>query len=242
MLRQALKPSEPLREVLAETWAFRAHGELEAADRFQRLARTLGKADARVCAMASEAAEDERRHAVLCAELACYFGAKVELCPENSVPVGYTELDTAECTLAEVVSLSCIAESLSVAALTTIRECAVATDVRDVVHEILKDEVKHARLGWAHLFAESRRGRSPFLSTFLPRMIAAGIPSDLFDGQADRGDDEALSFGQLSRARRLNILCETFVEVIFPGFEAAGVDTTAARLWLESRALRRKTS
>ena len=237
MLRQALTPTPAVREAVAGTWAFRATGEREAEDRFRRLARTLDRlgADESVRAMAHEAADDERRHSHLCAELAFSYGVTVELGARVSTPVGAPGLGLAACTLAEVVSLCCIAETLSVAALGKIREATVASDISTVVHELLKDEVKHARLGWAHLRVEVERGRAAFLADLLPGMMVAGIPADLFNDEAEVTTEEALAFGQLPRACRAEVFRETFEAVIFPGFEAAGVDTAAARAWLESQ-------
>jgi hypothetical protein len=138
-------------------------------------------------------------------------------------------------TLTEVVSLGCIAETLSVAALGAILDVTIAPDVRDVVRSILKDETSHAKLGWAHLAAERNAGRGDFLSERLPRMMEASIPVDLFASSTDVENDEALAFGQLPRSRRVSLFRETFDQVIFPGFDTLGIGTTAAREWLASR-------
>jgi hypothetical protein len=134
-----------------------------------------------------------------------------------------------------VVSLCCMAETLSVAALGAIFDVTVATDIRDVVHEILRDETSHAKLGWAHLATERAAGRGDFLSERLARMMAASIPDDLFAVDLDAENEEALAFGQLSRRRRVTVFRETFERVIFPGFDALGIATIAARAWLASR-------
>jgi hypothetical protein len=141
-----------------------------------------------------------------------------------------------ERTLAEVVSLCCVAETLSVASLGAIYDVTRAEDVRSVVHSILKDEVTHARLGWAHLGAERERGRGAFLAEWLPSMMAGGIPEDLFVLTDEVENEEALAFGQLTRKRRVDIFRSTFNEVIFPGFDTLGVSTDAARAWLAARA------
>ena len=45
----------------------------------------------------------------------------------------------------------------------------VATDeqIKTTLHELLKDEVGHAQLGWAHLAAERAAGRGGFLRDLL---------------------------------------------------------------------------
>jgi hypothetical protein len=232
-----MTPSSRVRSAVAATWAFRARGEREAEDRFRRLGETLRRlgADDAVQRLVLKAAEDERRHADLCCRLSATYGLRVETSREESRPVGAVGMSARDATLAEMVSLGCVAETLSVAALGAIRDVTLAEDIRAVVHEILKDEIDHAKVGWAHLGAERQRGRGTFLAAFLPDMLAAGIPEDLFRTEDDLENEEALSFGQLSRLRRVDIFRRTLVEVIFPGFEVAGVDTTAARAWFDER-------
>jgi hypothetical protein len=172
----------------------------------------------------------------LCANLARAYGETIDVPPTESLPVDRAGMSLEEATLVEIMSLCCIAETLSVAALGAILEVTVATDIRDVVQSILKDEASHAKLGWAHLAAERERGRGGFLGELLPRLMAASIPDDLFLAQGGPENEEALAFGQLPRSRRVTIFCETFDQVIFPGFGAVGVDTAAARTWLSERA------
>jgi hypothetical protein len=226
---------------VAATWAFRAKGEREAEDRFRRLAQTLVRIDAHetVQRLALEASSDERRHATLCADLARAYGQTIDTPPMESLPVDRAGMSVEDATLVEMVSLSCVAETLSVAALGAILEVTVATDIQDVVRSILKDETSHAKLGWAHLAAERERGRGSFLGEVLPRLMAASIPDDLFSARDGLENEEALAFGQLPRSRRTTIFCETFEKVIFPGFGILGVDTAVARAWLTERAATR---
>jgi hypothetical protein len=230
-------PSSLVREAVAATWAFRAKGEREAEDRFRRLARTLAELHAHetVQRLALSASADEERHAALCVDLVRAYGGSMEMPPVESLPVDREGMSLEDATLTEVVSLCCIAETLSVAALGAILEVTVATDIHDVVHAILKDETSHAKLGWAHLASERKAGRGDFLSARLAPMMAASIPDDLFLPGTDSDNQEALAFGQLSRTRRVVIFRETFDRVIFPGFDALGIGTAPARAWLASR-------
>jgi hypothetical protein len=155
--------------------------------------------------------------------------------PVESLPVDREGLSLEDATLTEVVSLCCIAETLSVAALGAILDVTTARDIQEVVRAILKDETSHAKLGWAHLATQREAGRGEFLSERLAHMMAASIPSDLFAVVTDIENEEALAFGQLSRSRRVALFRETFDEVIFPGFDAVGIGTAAARAWLASR-------
>lgn len=227
-----------VRRAVASLWVFRASGELEAAARFRRLSAELARAEASegVVAMAASAAEDEMRHHGLCAALASSYGLSVEAEPRVAIPVGDTTLSLRDRVLAEVVSLCCISETIATTVLTASMEAARAEDIRDAVHAILKDEVEHSRLGWAHLAGERSLGRGAFLAAWIPRMLEAGIPQDLFDAGAPLEDDAELQeYGCLSKARLRSIFCETLEQVVFPGFEMLGVDPAQARGWLGAR-------
>jgi hypothetical protein len=136
-----------------------------------------------------------------------------------------------------VVSLCCIGETLATTVLARTMEATTAPDVRHVVHEILTDEVSHSRLGWAHLAAESAAGHAGFVGELLPRMLAAGIPTDLFAAQPAGADAEALrAYGVLPKAELVEIFQATMRDVIFPGFEQMGIDVASARAWLARHA------
>lgn len=225
------------RRKVGALWAFRAGGEREAHDRFGRLANELARAAAipSVVEMARAASADEARHEGLCRDLAAAHGVTYRDTPRVSTPVGDPSFTLGERVLAEVVSLCCIGETLATTVLATTLEAATAHDVREVVHAILADEVRHSRLGWAHLAAESERGRAAFLGDFLPSMLAAGVPPDLFArGAAEPGEEALRAYGVLSKTELVEIFRATMSDVILPGFERLGVDATKARAWLQS--------
>ncbi len=220
-------------------WAFRAGGEREAHLRFARLEGELAfvGASPAVVEMAHRASVDEARHEILCRDLAAAYGVAPRDEPRVATPVGDASLTPGERVLAEIASLCCIGETLATTVLATTLEAVTAPDVRGVVHEILGDEVRHSRLGWAHLAGEAKLGHARFLGGFLPRMLAAGVPSDLFAGALPEPDAEALrGYGVLPKTELVEIFQATMEQVIFPGFEELGVDVTQARAWLSSQA------
>lgn len=235
LLRATVTTATPrVRRAVASTWAFRAVGEREAAARFQRLAAELSAASAEpvVVQMAAASAEDERRHVRLCAALAATYGGVVRSEESEARLVGVPGMSLADRVLMEVVSLGCIAETLAATTLATIREVTRTPDVRAVVQEILRDEVAHGRIGWAHLAAERRKARGAWLHEHLVGMLTTGIPDDLFAPDIEDEDPEMLAHGELSRARRAAVFRETLTEVIFPGLEGFGVDASSGRAWL----------
>jgi hypothetical protein len=229
----------------AANWAMRAGVELEAAARFRRIAQRLDATGAEpvVVSLAAQAARDEERHAARCVELVGRLDAPrlpgVARAPVTDLPeIGPRGLSAREQVLYEVVAMSCITESLSTALLGEMRDAAGDDRVREVLGEILRDEVQHARLGWAHLAAERRRGPCGFLADLLPAMLEGTTSDEVFQaGEPDPADVGAAlrGLGALPRAERRDRLGETLTSVVFPGLESLGVDASRGRVWLERK-------
>ena len=224
---------------MAGVWAFRARSEREASRRFDRLSRQLASQGAApvVTAMARKAADDERRHAVRCAEVAGRYGhAAIAEETLAAGEIGPASLGARERLLYEVVAFCCVTESINAALMTVSLELAEAPAVRAAVREILRDEVSHARLGWAHLAAERARGGGASIGAALPAMLSGTVRDELFSPADDDPQGAELSgHGELPRSTRAEILVATLGAVVFPGLEAHGIDTSAGRLWLAGR-------
>jgi hypothetical protein len=223
-----------LREIIASSWAVRARSEREAEERFRGLARSLASIGAHehVVALAVRASLDEQRHAVLCARIARFYGASVAHLPRPRTQIDTSGLDAEDATLAELVSLACVGETLSVAALGASLEVVRAPDIQQVLRSILRDEAAHAKFGWQNLTEARRLGRGDFLHDRLSHVLEASLPDDLFDVSLDVDVDEAARFGELCASHRAAIYRMTFDDVIFPWFERLGVDTGGARNWV----------
>jgi hypothetical protein len=231
-----------VRNEAARIWTFRHHAELEAADRFARLASRLSETGARaqIVQMAQSAASDEARPAALCADLVRHFGGELpsrrQSDPHEVAPSG---LAARERVLYEVVALSCITETLSVALLGAIALQAHDDRVKETVHRILRDEIEHGRLGWAHLSMEQAGGNVRFLGDYLPAMLKGTVQDEVFrrGGEPTEQENAILAgFGALSRGDRRAIFVSTMREVVFPGLERFDVDTRAGSRWLAERA------
>jgi hypothetical protein len=224
------------RRAVAETWRYRARAEREAQSRFTRLAERLEAvgASAPVLALARKAPRDERRHARLCAFVAARYGLPA---PERTAlpapEIAPASLALRERVLYEVVAFCCVAESLNAALLSVTVERARATLVREAARRLLRDEVDHARLGWAHLTAERRAGLGGFLAGWLPAMLRDSVEPELFLPEPPEPQAAALeAHGNLPRATRRALLRAGLCDVLLPGLEQAGVDTAPARAWL----------
>ncbi|HEX4381766.1 MAG TPA: ferritin-like domain-containing protein [Myxococcales bacterium] len=212
----------------AQAWEFRARVERDAAVRFARLAEEIAAFDAGspVPALMRKAAEDERRHELLCAELAgtsTSAAGETRLAPRSFGPRAAALYDT--------VAACCIAETESVATVTSLLAEDVGPRVREVLHEIARDEVVHAQMGWAHLAREAAAIDVTFLSAFIPAMLA-GTAGDLFTAAGP--EEDLRRFGVLPASRRREIFVQTLREVVFPGLEQCGLSARPACEWLEA--------
>jgi Rubrerythrin len=230
--------TERARRSAADAWAFRARVEQEAALRFDRLAATLGELDpgSPVPELMRRAADDERRHTQLCADLARSLGASLSLGQAAVPEIAPHHLDRRQATLYEVVAAACITETESMSTLTTLLEAGGEPPVREVLHAIAKDEVIHSRMGWAHLSREAERGDVTFLSDLVPVMLAGTVDEGLFGRPpVDEDPEGLLRLGVLPHARKREVFLRTLTDVVFPGLDRFGVDARPARAWLAER-------
>jgi len=212
-------------------WRHREATERQAALLFARLAgdlRALGT-DSALVGLARQAAEDERRHAVRCRAIVRRLGCDGEALAVRTVSsMGPPGLTPARRTLFAAVAISCVTETLSTALLLEMRGRARDDLVRRTVHEILRDEIDHARIGWAHLATESRRGDVGWLAAHLPGMLRAAIRGGM-DGDDPPDAADLSPYGILPRRDVLTVLEDVATSVLFPGLERYGIDTAAAR-------------
>lgn len=215
-----------------EAWAFRARVEREAALRFARLADEIAAFDAEspVPAMMRKAAEDERRHLAMCEELA---GGPVS--GGDDLRIAPRSLGARESALYETVAACCITETESVATVTSLLARDAVPRVREVLHEIARDEVGHSRMGWAHLAREAVTLDVGFLGRWIPSMLAPAAGTAFSPGVAE--SPELLEYGVLPLAQKRAVFVQTLLDVIFPGLERFGVPTGPARAWLSEQSL-----
>ena len=230
-------PPDKVRSIAATNWAFRWQVEREADLRFADFATRLTGMGAPlvITELARRASEDERRHATLCHRLALQLGAALEpgspvLLPE----IAPAELDTRERLTYEVVAACCIAETESLGTLTTLlAHTDVDADVRAALHEIARDEVQHARMGWAYL-AWVGQWDLAFLGPLIPRMLSSA--RDLFLPSTDPDlESGALRYwGVLPHHQKREVFGTILQDVVLPGLDHLRVDSGQAREWLSA--------
>lgn len=179
-------------------------------------------------------AEDERRHAGLCASLSKELGAPEPALVPVRVTLAPAGLSREDALAYDIVARSCIAETESTATLLELLPGAVGS-VHSVVHAIATDEVRHARLGWQFLAHVKGRRDLAFLGPHLPAMLETGGAPLFEPSSASVGDADDAPNGTLALATQRRIFVQVLAEVVFPGFELHGIPTDHARAWLAAQ-------
>jgi hypothetical protein len=145
---------EPARHTVGALWARRAQSELTASILFAGLARDCSRSNlpAPLPELCERAVEDERFHAILSARIAeHYLGTAL---PELTPGPDALRFESCEAELALGLRLILHCALNETIAAVYLREChreASSPLMRAVVRELLRDEIDHARVGWAYL-------------------------------------------------------------------------------------------
>ena len=201
-------------------WAARYGVETGAALRFGSLSRRLWEAGApeALVELSARASRDEVRHASRCEDILRTRKAPVP--PPETQILEYAPLElTPEQRLAyEVVAQSCVSETESMATLVTLLDAAHDEMLKTILHELARDEVQHARLGWGYLTWAHKRMDLAFLGPLLPRMAAGTAGPDLFRPALPGTDDPTLFHsGVVPHSERQRVYLETIDSVVIPG-------------------------
>jgi hypothetical protein len=223
---------DDLRARIARHWLHRSAAERGVAVAFEHLRPRLvaaGVADP-VLALVDKAIDDERRHADLCVRLATEYAGTEQSTPParfDALPDFRTNDERLEVALI-VTGMCCINESI---ASEWIRSCwqAATAEIAVVANrEHLKDEIDHARLGWAHL-------ASSHVDASLKARIAQRVPKMIEVNVAEwKKPDEHLppegvrEHGHLSRDENDAVIDAAVRDVVWPGFELLEMVTPRA--------------
>ena len=168
-----LSPRE--RAQVAATWLERARAEELAVIRFKRLSGELRACGTHptVLAMVEKAIVHEGEHAQLCLGLARGYGARHVHTSESEQagPLAPASMGRSDALLFEMVAYCCLTESLNAALLLEIAQRASQGEIVRAAQKILKDEVQHSQMGWAHLTWCRAQGLGDFLPEVLPTMF-----------------------------------------------------------------------
>jgi hypothetical protein len=231
-----LPTSPSLRAPAIATWRGRMVNEHGSAPVFEALAAQLERAgldDATIAACRSFA-DEERRHGILCGAVVEALGgeARAPELPRGELPAHVDASNPLEAVLRNVISVSCMSETVAVALIGAEREEMPEGPLRDLLTRIWSDEIGHSRFGWrvvaehAHLLTDDSRARlGAYLRVAFAHLEAhelAHLPVEA--GAPDGGAALGLCSGGEARA----LFYATIDEVIIPGLERLGLPAAAA--------------
>jgi hypothetical protein len=229
-----LSPAE--RDAVGAMWDFRARAEHETAAHYQDLARRLRAGGAAVAMIERVAAagDDEIRHRALCARMAERWGhPSAPLAPPRVRRIAPHDLEDAARLAYEVVALFCVSESINATLLSRSWKMAEDSETRAILHQLLADEVRHSQIGWAYV--SSLPDWQADIAARMPLMLAATTHDEHFlDEPSPRAPSDALAaHGLLSQSDLREVFREAMEEVVLPGLQLCGIQTSAARDWLQ---------
>ena len=233
--------SSPSRRQLAALWRSRAHNELVTSSVFASLHRDLMAfgADLGVLEISAQAVSDEVRHAVLCAEVAArYDGGTASLNAVEPAEPPIFSVCSGRVARALFAALhSAVNETLGTAYLGACLEEAKATLIaKTALREILSDEVRHARIGWAVLASNqlSSADRAS-IANVMPVLLDVCVSTWLADIERDYPDDLLQGHGCLRHEHLSSVIDDALHNVIVPGLDHVRIDSTPARAWLTAQ-------
>lgn len=226
------------RERAARFWFDRVASEAETGEAFERLEQHLlvhGVADP-VLALVRDAPAQELAHAQRCLELAAAYDGR----PAPSLPVARAKarpprlplaIEDRDDLLFSITGLCCINETLAVPIIQHMRERSGPRPLVEFQTLHLRDELAHARIGWAHLGSEAVTVEDrATIGQALPALLEANL--DQWRAQLARLPEVGEGHGVPDETSATRVLRSAVHEVVLPGFNLVGVPTPAARQWV----------
>ncbi len=218
-----------------ETWRGRMVNEHASSAVFEALAGQLDRAGfgAEAAQACAAFAGEDRRHGVLCAAVVEALGGEARAPAPDRAPVPqHADVSAREGALRNLISTSCLSETVAVALIGAERIEMPEGALRDLLTGIYADEIGHARFGWrlAHaevpaLSSDARRRLSRYLAVAFAHLEAhelSHLPADLAP------PPEGVAHGLCSGADARVLFYETVTEVVVPQLEACGLAAKSA--------------
>jgi hypothetical protein len=222
---------------LAAIWQKRGGLELRVAAGFSAVNLELLEhgATQAVYEIVGQAVRDEVHHAEISIEMAARYRGDAPVWPEPEplhVPPFAPAKGAMHATL-YMIATCCINETVACGVLEAALVQAKSPLARAALATVLSDEVEHARAGWAHIASPYV---TPDMKRALPRWIHhlhAVKLRELVEEDTPLPGEDFAEHGMLSRQRSREVVHATLVDVIFPGFRRAGIDTSLAEEWAQ---------
>jgi len=241
-LRAAARANRPelpwlpeLENAAIATWRARMVNEHQSAAVFGALAgqaRRVGLA-ANVVQQLSEFEAEERKHGVLCGAVVEALGAeaRVPVTLPRSLPE-HADAAPLEALLRNVLSVSCLSETVAVALIGAERLEMPEGSLRELLSEIWADEVGHARFGWRvaqellpQLDLTAKKRLSLYLRVALRHLELHELEHLPL---ASRPPADGAALGLCNGAAARTLFYRTVSDAILPALENLGLDAVDA--------------
>lgn len=230
---RALDPGP--RAIVAATSARRAQLEMKGAAAFTRVTQALFDlgADPAIIELSARAIDEELRHARIYRELAvAYGGDPPPLAVEVVELPGYPDADPRDRPALHVAGMCAVNETMACGFLDACLGVARAPRVRAAVGEVLADELRHGRIGWAWLASS---GPTPGMRRAIQRHLVGLLDMQWTGWRAQIATlppEPVPAHGCPSGATIEAAALATIREVVLPGFAHLGFDVHDAAAWL----------
>jgi hypothetical protein len=228
------------RAAIGAIWSGRAASELRVGTQFELLGECFARhqADTGVRALLSHAAADEARHAAICVSVAEQYAGAQELAPPErpGALTRFGDADEFTSLILHLVLLSCVNEVTSTFYLLESMQRSRSTVARAALRQLLSDDVKHARIGWAFLASSSA-------TIDAKRHVAAALPTLLrlshyaWTDVPERTEPWFADHGCLGQSVARGAFEQAVRDVVLPGMASVGVDPTPGASWFEQSRL-----
>ena len=219
------------RDALARHWQRRAGSEQRIGLAFKQMVPILRAVGAKpiVLRLLELSWADELRHAEVCVAVAArYAGKRVDLEQRSQVllPQFHAHDERLEAALL-VAGTCCVNETLATVWLEQSLAASRAPLAVFANRAHLRDEIDHARLGWAHLASDALDADlRAVLAECVPRLLAANLPLWLEpDPLIPRAG--IAGHGQPPHAEVERAIQRAVAEILVPGFAHVGVHVAA---------------
>jgi hypothetical protein len=228
-----------VRRLVSATAARRSELELQGAAAFAVATQAAIdlRADSTLVDLCAKAAVEEIEHSGIYLSIARQYalGDVVEPRAQPIVIPEYPATNAAEQSLLLLVGLCSINETMACAFLQCCLAGATAPAVREGLHRVLEDEIRHARIGWMAL-GTSRVGDTErrLVSRWLMPMLRAqwqGWTEQI----ASLPPGESPEHGCPGAARIREVARASVLGLVLPGFARAGVDVSTAHAWFTAQ-------
>jgi len=214
------------RATLAEYWWRRAEGELTSFVAFGHVLEDLRAegSPAPVLELADRSVHDEYQHSLFCREWAVRFGhAEGEVRPRSEQPLTFRGAGERENRLLRI-ALCCFTETVGCFLLRRVRPVIVEPELRRLNQRHLADELRHSRVGWAHLSTLDASGRE-LLAPRIAELLRL-LPLACCEGpELER--PELVPFGYFTSSVLSLAHADAVRDVIEPGLSHLGIRRAA---------------